>query len=1020
MSSGFVQVLIRGPNYEAYGVEYDRHGKRRTAFAKKEVILSAGSIQSPKILMLSGIGPAHDLAALGVPAKVNLPDVGKNLQDHLAVQVGPFYTDSQATLLLDRDLTGPAIMRYALSSGPLTTTGFEASGLLTSDTGKLTGRANWPDTLLIMNGLAHHESSAEDFAHAHRFRRELMKNYWSQSKGVDSFSVIVSASRPKSRGYVKLQSSNPYVPPLIDPNYLEQVEDVGVMVDGIKKVMRMVENTLTFEKVGAKFTNQSVPGCTQYRFKSDDYWSCYVRLMSFSMGDVAGTLGMGRVVDQNLNVYGVQRLRVIDASVMPDIVSAGTSAATLAIGEKGADMILKLWGASDKIKNVSTEGKKVQSILQESASKLRDVQQANTLWNAIKHTESFRNLGPVPAETAKNPLKLIGALLKNSVKSTGESDNNNVTPQPYSSSADSVYFTTSQPLTSTPPPTRPTPSTTKRPRMESLFQESSSYVSYPVHEVVQITPESHSHNENQQEKNVKPTPYVLSPHAFLNPPLKPTDIEKNIKSSNFFIPRSTTKKPKSFSSAVDSIISQTLPILSRFSNPKNPDSPVPYSFLNRRETNKKITSTTSAPIKHYTTSRPSSFPTTPTGIVPKVVQTVPQPIRSVLEPFSKIVNKPFEGIFKRIRSILKPVTVATTRRPILTQEELLGITFPTIPKVEYNTTTPPADLATPLKTVERSNSSTPFSITAPLPSSTLAVPFNPYLLKQTNFNNTFKYSTKPLILVVPNASTSERPPIDYELMEDPDTLDRPTKVTENVSKNTNASNSLKKEPTKDIKVIYQRPTTSPKESISLAQNVQELLKSFETQSPGVTQTNNQPVAEYQPHYSSAYYLDDSTKDNSNYKTLRDEVHKLISTSKTQNNHNSSNQAYLLIASSSPAQNVSDLGQTNVHGGDDSNTHETYSFRGTVSVNQNPSFSSSVKDLLQDNTQEGQASKDAISSTNLLDTIPPSLSSSILSNSTFIKGESALIWPPLPPDSSPRYKTNNYNDNLSFRIKILNQ
>lgn len=113
------------------------------------------------------------------------------------------------------------------------------------------------------------------------------------------------------------------------------------MVDGIKKTMRMVENTLSFQEIGATFTNRSVDGCGHYRFRSDEYWACYVRSMSISMGEVVGTLAMGNVVDTQLRVLGTSRLRVIDASVMPSIVSGGTTAATLMIGEKGADMILR-------------------------------------------------------------------------------------------------------------------------------------------------------------------------------------------------------------------------------------------------------------------------------------------------------------------------------------------------------------------------------------------------------------------------------------------------------------------------------------------------------------------------------------------------------------------------------------------------------------------------------------------------------------------------------------------------------
>lgn len=305
--------------------------------------MTAGAIQTPKILQLSGIGPKADLAAIGIPVIADLP-VGKNLQDHLSVFLGPFFVDRGKSIDVDRDISTGSVLSLARNSGPLTTTGFQAAAVISSGLEKLHGSRNWPDLQLTMYGISHHKTADEDFSHAYQLKKEMLTEYLEHSKGHDSFAIVVSGGRPKSSGTVKLLNRNPYAPLIINPNYFDKIYDVVVMVDGLKKATRLVENsTALFRDLNARFTLQVLPGCEKFRFRSDAYFECYVRTMSVSLGNVAGTVPLGTVLNSKLEVKGVKGLRVMDASVMPSIVSTSTSAAVMVIAEKGANLILKKW-----------------------------------------------------------------------------------------------------------------------------------------------------------------------------------------------------------------------------------------------------------------------------------------------------------------------------------------------------------------------------------------------------------------------------------------------------------------------------------------------------------------------------------------------------------------------------------------------------------------------------------------------------------------------------------------------------
>jgi choline dehydrogenase len=271
------------------GVEYLRGGAVLTAAAAEEVVLCSGAIGTPHLLMISGIGPADELGAAGISALADLPGVGRNLHDH--------------TLL--------AGIRYR-AGRPLSRIERGGATLLA----KADGGDHGPDLHL----------GAMDFDY----------HFAWQPPVPDGFSMVVGGMRPRSRGTVRLASADPDAPPLIDPRYLTEPEDVDQLITGIEIVDRIVA-TGVFDELGGESETTAI-------LRRDR--AGVEQAVRDSLGTYmhpVGTCRMGvdadAVVDHELRVNGVRGLRVADASVMPVIVSCNTNAACVMIGEKAADLI---------------------------------------------------------------------------------------------------------------------------------------------------------------------------------------------------------------------------------------------------------------------------------------------------------------------------------------------------------------------------------------------------------------------------------------------------------------------------------------------------------------------------------------------------------------------------------------------------------------------------------------------------------------------------------------------------------
>jgi choline dehydrogenase-like flavoprotein len=307
------RILFEGKR--AVGVEYRQGTETRQIRARREVIVASGAFQTPQLLMLSGIGDHAALAKHGIATTHHLPGVGQNLQDHpdfifAYMSDSPYFTGMSFSGIAHQLR---AIMQYRRERrGPMTSNFAECGGFL-----KTRPDLDVPDIQLHF-GMA----IVDDHGRKRRWGR--------------GFSCHVCLLRPKSRGSVSLHSADPMAAPLIDPNFLGEVDDLESMVAGYKTTRRLMETPALRALEKKDLFTQGV--------STDDDIRALLRARVDTVYHPVGTAKMGvgdalAVVDPKLRVYGLEGLRIVDASVMPTLIGGNTNAPTIMIGEKAADMI---------------------------------------------------------------------------------------------------------------------------------------------------------------------------------------------------------------------------------------------------------------------------------------------------------------------------------------------------------------------------------------------------------------------------------------------------------------------------------------------------------------------------------------------------------------------------------------------------------------------------------------------------------------------------------------------------------
>ncbi len=295
------RVIIE--NGRAVGVDISRAGQVQAVRAQREVILSAGAYETPKLLMLSGIGPADALVALGVEVRADLP-VGQGLQDHLLVLVN-YLTDVET---LETALT-PANLELleTQARGPLTSNLAEAGGFFTTRPS-----LSAPDTQIHMAPVMSHQ----------------------ENLGIPTAPALAFGPctlTPTSRGTVTLRTANPAAAPRIQHNYLATTEDRATIVAGLRIALDLAAQPSLASVIAGPF---EVPASD-----SDDDLLDFARRVGMTLYHPTSSCAIGAVVDAELRVIAVDGLRVVDASVMPTIVRGNTNAPTIMIAERAADLI---------------------------------------------------------------------------------------------------------------------------------------------------------------------------------------------------------------------------------------------------------------------------------------------------------------------------------------------------------------------------------------------------------------------------------------------------------------------------------------------------------------------------------------------------------------------------------------------------------------------------------------------------------------------------------------------------------
>ena len=343
LNSHVTNVEMEGDKAVGVRLRDEKTNEERVVRARKEVILSAGSIGSPHILLQTGIGPADHLQDAGIQVIQDLP-VGQNLEDHLLLPMAFLTPDipknSGLTITKEYGKSFASTLQYMFfTEGMLAISPIEAQIVFRTDRAK----DKRPDIQLLYVGGPPNFRAAGDF----NLIPLLAKTFFGpQVEHIDSsasgFLLTPTLLRPKSKGDIKLQLQWPWLPPHISPNYLQDPEDVEVLLKSVRFVQKLL-NTSVYSNISIHCP--ILDARSPYPTDSDDFWRWYIRQTAVTEYHPVGTCRMGQhtdkeaVVDPHLRVRGIKNLRVVDASVIPEITSGNTNAPVIMVAERASDLI---------------------------------------------------------------------------------------------------------------------------------------------------------------------------------------------------------------------------------------------------------------------------------------------------------------------------------------------------------------------------------------------------------------------------------------------------------------------------------------------------------------------------------------------------------------------------------------------------------------------------------------------------------------------------------------------------------
>ncbi|XP_017050946.1 glucose dehydrogenase [FAD, quinone] [Drosophila ficusphila] len=331
-------------NNAVTSVTFERNGVTQQAGVTKEVVISAGAIDSPALLLRSGIGPIEDLKELGIPVQSELPGVGSNLQDHVLVPLFLRLDEGEAEAMTEKGMLD-GIYEYLIhQKGPLAT--HSTVSLVSFINTNTSSKSVYPDTenhhLFFQRG---NHPSLEIFTKGLSFQDQYVESLQGYLRDSHLLCVFVLLSHPVARGKVRLRSKDPKEPPILTSNYLTEPQDVATLMRGIRYI-ESLEQTKSLREHQAELAYIPIEECDKLKnYRSEEYWRCYAKYFTITCYHQSGTVKMGPDYDREscvsprLRVHGLDNLRVADASIMPAVVSANTNAATVMIGERAADFI---------------------------------------------------------------------------------------------------------------------------------------------------------------------------------------------------------------------------------------------------------------------------------------------------------------------------------------------------------------------------------------------------------------------------------------------------------------------------------------------------------------------------------------------------------------------------------------------------------------------------------------------------------------------------------------------------------